>query len=289
MIRNIRWSIHAACALALVPLCSCGPAPTYTPGQSSGQTKTTGQEISDGDALKIVQGMASSARLLTPNGGNPDPDLVNKTYDFTGAREIQPNTVYSIASVRITSKALNITLAGGKTVEFLLIALRPRATCSASNCIIYPGNISSDLLLSPDTNAAQRLTDALFKLRQAVSSNRAPTGDDASFSEIARNYQGSNPKPSLPEDAHRFAVQAEGAVHDKDFDGAADFYQQALAIAPWWPEGHFNRALVLAANDEFSYAIVEMKRYMTLVPNATDARAAQDKIYDWERKAPPAK
>jgi hypothetical protein len=27
-----------------------------------------------------------------------------------------------------------------------------------------------------------------------------------------------------------------------------------------------------------------MKRYLTLVPNASDARA-QDKIYEWERKA----
>jgi hypothetical protein len=28
-----------------------------------------------------------------------------------------------------------------------------------------------------------------------------------------------------------------------------------------------------------------MKRYLALVPDAPDARAAQDKIYDWERKA----
>ena len=112
---------------------------------------------------------------------------------------------------------------------------------------------------------------------------------EARFQTAAQDYRAQAVKPQLPEDARRFKVQAEGAVRDKDFIGAAVLYDQALGIAPWWPEGHFNRALVLAGTDEFSDAIVEMKRYLTLVPDATDARAAQDKIYEWERKAPTAR
>jgi tetratricopeptide (TPR) repeat protein len=121
-------------------------------------------------------------------------------------------------------------------------------------------------------------------LKTAALKSPAIGDDEALFQEAARNYRALAAKPQLPEAAHRFAVQAEGAVRDKDFDGAARFYMLALGIAPWWPEGHFNRALVLSEIEDFSEAIFEMKRYLTLVPNAPNARAAQDKIYDWERK-----
>ena len=66
---------------------------------------------------------------------------------------------------------------------------------------------------------------------------------------------------------------------------AANFYEEALSPAPWWPLGHINRALVLGEIENYESAIVEMKRYLLLVPDVANARAAQDKIYDWERKA----
>jgi hypothetical protein len=131
--------------------------------------------------------------------------------------------------------------------------------------------------------AADRLVDALLVLKTAALTLPSPD-EEALFQEAARNYRASAPKPSLPEAARRFRVQAEGAVNDKDFYAAADFYQQALGVAPWWPEGHFNRALTLAETGDFGTAILEMMRYLALVPDAPDARAAQDKIYDWERK-----
>jgi hypothetical protein len=93
-------------------------------------------------------------------------------------------------------------------------------------------------------------------------------------------------KPQLPEDARRFAVQAQGAISDNDFTTAADYFQKALDVAPWWPEGHYQRAILLSGADDYGGAIAEMKRYLMLAPNAPNARAAQDKIYDWERKAP---
>jgi hypothetical protein len=39
------------------------------------------------------------------------------------------------------------------------------------------------------------------------------------------------------------------------------------------------------ATADFKGAILEMKRYLLLVPNAPNARAAQDMIYKWERRA----
>jgi predicted TPR repeat methyltransferase len=80
-------------------------------------------------------------------------------------------------------------------------------------------------------------------------------------------------------------VQAEGAVRDKKFNDAANLYGEALKVAPWWPEGHFNRALVLSETGDYDTAMREMKHYLQLAPDAPNARAAQDKIYDWERRA----
>ena len=102
------------------------------------------------------------------------------------------------------------------------------------------------------------------------------------FQEIVANYRTATPKPQLPEEARKFKVQAEFAVQEKQFDTAIELYGRALDIAPWWPEGHFNRALILAETKKYWDAMREMKRYLLLVPDAADARAAQDKIYQWE-------
>ena len=49
-----------------------------------------------------------------------------------------------------------------------------------------------------------------------------------------------------------------------------------------YPEAWFNKALVLGEEKQYAGAIEHMKTYLKLVPEAADARAAQDKIYEWE-------
>ena len=101
------------------------------------------------------------------------------------------------------------------------------------------------------------------------------------FNEVVANYLAANPKPSLPEEARKYRVQAE-AVQEKQFDKAVELYGKALEIAPWWPQGHFNRAIILGELKKYREAMREMKRYLQLIPDAPDARAAQDRIYQWE-------
>lgn len=127
----------------------------------------------------------------------------------------------------------------------------------------------------------ERFIDALVVLRDPGASPL----EQARFAEAAAKYRAAAFKPELPEEARRFKVQAEGAVVDKQFQDAADFYEQALQVAPWWPEGRYNRAMVLSEVGDYDQAIMEIKRYLALVPDAPNARAAQDKVYDWERKA----
>lgn len=108
--------------------------------------------------------------------------------------------------------------------------------------------------------------------------------DNASdpFQEVAAKYRAANPKPQFPEEARKFKVQAEFAVREKQFGKAAELYGKALEIAPWWPEGHFNRAQILGEEKKYRDAMREMKRYLMLVPDSSNARAAQDKIYQWD-------
>ena len=51
-----------------------------------------------------------------------------------------------------------------------------------------------------------------------------------------------------------------------------------------WPNGYFNLALLLAEENRYAEAILNMKKYLELMPNAPDARKAHDKIYIWEEK-----
>lgn len=105
---------------------------------------------------------------------------------------------------------------------------------------------------------------------------------EAAFERVAQEYLASASKPMLGEEARSFKVQAEDAVKNKRFEDAADLYAEALQVAPWWPEGYFNRALILGELKEFDTAVFEMKRYLRLAPDAADARAAQNKVYVWQ-------
>jgi formylglycine-generating enzyme required for sulfatase activity len=102
------------------------------------------------------------------------------------------------------------------------------------------------------------------------------------FQEVVAKYKAANPKPVLSEEAHKYKVQAEFMVEEKQADRAVQLYGKALAIAPWWAEGHFKLALLLGETRKYNEATREMKRYLLLAPEGTDARAAQDKIYQWE-------
>jgi len=109
--------------------------------------------------------------------------------------------------------------------------------------------------------------------------------DLARFEKAVQDYRNAVSKPTLPEEARKYKIQAEVAVREKKYSMAAELYGEGLNIVPWWPEGHFNRALVLGESRYYLTAMREMKRYLQLAPDAPDARAAQDKIYEWELKA----
>ncbi len=101
---------------------------------------------------------------------------------------------------------------------------------------------------------------------------------------VRRSYAKLPVKPELPEQVRKFGVQAVSMAEQKDYARAVELYGKGLGVAYWWPEAHFNNALLLADQTHFAEAIAEMKAFMELAPTSPDARAAQDKIYEWELK-----
>jgi tetratricopeptide (TPR) repeat protein len=146
------------------------------------------------------------------------------------------------------------------------------------------GRVSIDRIKADAAAQAAAQERAAAEAQAAVKSAQdAAEKDRRDFDAALPAYRAAKVKPPLPETARKYKVQAEAAIQDKDFNGAAGLLRQALKIAPWWPEGRYNLALVLGETGGRAEAAVEMKRYLALVPDAPDAREAQDKIYVWER------
>lgn len=131
--------------------------------------------------------------------------------------------------------------------------------------------------------SAKKIADALFVLKRSMERYLGPNAD-AEFDEVVKQFRAADPKPQLTEDLRRYIVQASAAVQEKDLQDASDLFYEIVQLAPWYPEGHFNFAMVLGETLDFRIAIREMKRYLALFPEAPNARMAQDKIYEWERK-----
>jgi len=136
-------------------------------------------------------------------------------------------------------------------------------------------------LLDPLTPSHTEDYQAIVQMLKQAETD-GPPREKLMFEKAVQMRRDGAVKPPFPEEARKFRVQAEVAVRSGEFKRAADAYRKALDIAPWWPEGYFNRAIVLAEIKSYPGAIREMERYLVLSPNAPDARAAQDKIYEWQ-------
>jgi len=207
-----------------------------------------------------------------------------------------------IKTIDVTPTRIKITTQNnipleGKQFAFSLKELTPNNVCDDATClvsIIRDGNVLHSNYVSyefaiPNTKdapkKADQLTYALTVLQQAALELRST---NAQFRKTVDSYRSASPKPTLPENANRLKTQAEASAHNHQYNDAVEAYAQALEIAPWWPEGHYNMALNLAeAKDhknaiDYDAAVDEMQCYLMLEPEGSDAKAAQDKIQEWQ-------
>ncbi len=238
-----------------------------------------------GDRTEIEVVMASNwlqASFVEKSQREFLPDLLPVPYYSTRLLEpdfdpnVQEGSLLALSNVAMHGHAplARKLIAKGANVDLAIAALKDIAQRN-TEFLDRPANKSS-------YDRANAGVELLSFLRTDAVQLAAAAKDEARFQEAVRAYHAASPKPQLPESARRFKVQAEDAARNKRFDDAARLFGEALQIAPWWPEGHFNRAVILGELGAPNSAILEMKRYLRLVPGAPNARAAQDKIYIWE-------
>lgn len=129
---------------------------------------------------------------------------------------------------------------------------------------------------------AQCVGEELKFIQQAL---RKAQQDDLlkSFQPLVEQYRAMQTKPQVTEEQRKFIVQANIMTQKKDYTKAIEFYAKALEVNPFsFPAAHYNMALISAQQGRYSAAVTSMKKYLMLLPEAEDARTAQDKIYEWE-------
>lgn len=152
--------------------------------------------------------------------------------------------------------------------------------------LVFNGGMTIAVDYSSDSPNGNSIADALLILKKVAVLNNEEVGDksDAAFQNVVLNFRSAATKPTIPENARMYKLQAEDAIRNKEFEEAAYRYCEALKVAPWFAQAHFNRALVLGEINEFGFAVKEMKRYLALAPDAPDAREAQKQVYIWQGK-----
>jgi len=135
-----------------------------------------------------------------------------------------------------------------------------------------------------DLEIAKKYADFLFLLQYQLNEKRY-TSQLVIFEPIAANYRSMKVKPLVSEAQREYIVQANSFNQEKNYSKAIELYNKAIELNQTaYPDAYTNLALLSAQINEFDAAIYYMKKYLLLEPEASDARSAQDKIYEWKAK-----
>lgn len=134
--------------------------------------------------------------------------------------------------------------------------------------------------IDAENRRKQQLAEAEAKRQKAISDSLA----FENFKVQAARYRGLDVKPSELEEARKYIVQASALIEERKYDEAIEWYEKAISLDPLYPVEYYNYGILLGQQGSYEKAILAMKKYILLVPNAPNARTAQDKIYLWEFK-----
>ncbi len=174
------------------------------------------------------------------------------------------------------------------SVSFNNTLNRYDAYLKIEDLILTSGYHQSSGLNDETYTIATHLADCLYSLQIRMNNrmnNEVFENMLQKFKKEAEQYMTSGQKSSLSEEQRRLIVQANAANEEKEYISALRLYEKAMKINIFsYPQAYNNMALLAAQINDFAYAIFNIKKYLLLVPDAPDARAAQDKIYEWEYK-----
>jgi len=130
----------------------------------------------------------------------------------------------------------------------------------------------------------EKLADYLFFFQHQLNIQRYDSLITL-FEPIAAKYRELKAKPQISETQREYIVQANSFNQEKNYHKAIELYNKAIEVDQTaYAAGYSNLALLSAQISKFDAAIYYMKKYLLLEPEASDARSAQDKIYEWKAK-----
>lgn len=203
-------------------------------------------------------------------------------YDFKNKREINAKDIKLISvlddriEVEGKSKKNDLTLYFSKLIDSTMFFYTYQ---NAWHYVYCPSLVN---FVFANLNDAQSLADNIYYIQYPLINKRRDSLIEL-FKPIALKYNSLKEKPIVSEAQRKLFIQADKFNQQKNYIEAIKLYNKAITIDQTaFPEAHLNLALLFAQANFFDYAILCMKKYLLLEPEADDARNAQDKIYEWE-------
>lgn len=268
----------------------------YTPGPSANQ-KCNAEQKRKVQAFDVEHAQITSLDLGQGNGfaldvGAKRFELTYFVHDDAPNQWVPANTDPAPASGKVAGYWFKLALDNFPTAEreFLkathsTIPLTDRETATLTSAI-------------QTAEVAERAGNlqAAFDTYVSASANLPPhasgKGVDSLRQHLFSLASKLNPPPAIPDEAQRYFFGSQAALQEwKDkgdtakLDDAIEQLNEALRIAPWWPEAYFNRGVVLENMGRYADAVESYKLYLLAAPNASDATHTKQEIYMLEYKA----
>lgn len=166
----------------------------------------------------------------------------------------------------------------------LFYAVLPDYQIVVTGSRIKIGNRFTFAFNERDLSDAQRLAHDLLVIQGHLKKQRQEKQEQfVRFEQIASQYRSLAVKTPVSEEQRRLIVQANLLTQQKKYRQSIEQYEKVIKADPAsYPGAYYNLALLSAQEEMFTTSVYYMKHYLLLVPNAPDARNAQDKIYEWE-------
>jgi tetratricopeptide (TPR) repeat protein len=215
---------------------------------------------------------------------NEFSDMLSKVYYVQTDKSIKtPHYIPEDKGLVVTQESVSFSISKSKKYTFLFSNNQDIKVLEYS----YLGKVYEIELpnltvywKTKDLEFAKKFADDLVYFQNMLHFVRVKEVKD--FDSIAAQYLTLKVKPPISEQARKYIVQANAQTQLKDYKRAIEFYEKAIEVDPANPMVYNNQALLLAIVGQYDAAINSMRKYLKLVPEASDARAAQDKIYEWE-------
>lgn len=207
---------------------------------------------------------------------------VGQVYDVKNKKEINAKDIKEIKvlddriEVEARSKKNNLTLYFSKLIDSTMIFYTYQ---NSWHYVYFPSLVN---FAFSDINNAQVLADNIYAIQYPLIDKRRDSLINI-FKPLAEKYHSLKHNNSVPENQRKLFIQADNLSQQKKYFDAIKMYNKAVQLDNIsFPSAYSNLALLYAKANFFDYAILYMKKYLMLVPEADDVRGAKDKIYVWE-------